>query len=640
MSKIRHSLSTKLSLSILLLAIPIFILSLGILFLQSRYFIRQEASERANSLLNITLQHVRNFMTTIETATNANMWLLEEKFHPDSIQSIAHRIVQLNRHVYGCSISAEPYVFPQYGRYFSVYSVNEGDTIVTVREPNYEYFEKVWYRSALVAGKACWVDPFDEFSEGTLNPSETIASYCMPIRQKDGRIVGGISTDLSFSKLAETINAEEQPYPNAYFMLLGGDGRYFIHPDTTLLFRKTIFTDADPIQQSDLIALGHEMTGGKQGHMHLNINGNLCHVNYRPVPGTDWSLALICPDSDILKSYNRLTYIVIALIIVGLLVILLRCRQVVNHTISPINRLLSISQKLAEGNYDEMILQTDREDAIGQLQNSFATMQQSLNFHMGIVRHTAEGARQRNEELARATQLAEEAVRQKSIFLQNVSHQIRTPLNIILGFAQVLRNSLASRSDGTKDSLQKEELVGITNMMKHNSIHLNRMVLMLFDISDIGTFEESQASRTEHISCNEVARECIDFTQSWFPNLSIRFETVLPDDFRIYTNHLFLMRTIRELLYNSVKYSDGKHLTLRISQTENTVQFIVEDVGPGLPEESLDSIFKPFSKIDDLTEGLGLGLPLCKRHIGNLGGDLIFDSDYHDGCRFIIEMPK
>ena len=141
MSKIRHSLSTKLSLSILLLAIPIFILSLGILFLQSRYFIRQEASERANSLLNKTLQHVRNFMTTIETATNANMWLLEEKFHPDSIQSIAHRIVQLNRHVYGCSISAEPYVFPQYGRYFSVYSVNEGDTIVTVREPNYEYFE-------------------------------------------------------------------------------------------------------------------------------------------------------------------------------------------------------------------------------------------------------------------------------------------------------------------------------------------------------------------------------------------------------------------------------------------------------------------------------------------------------------------
>ena len=234
----------------------------------------------------------------------------------------------------------------------------------------------------------------------------------------------------------------------------------------------------------------------------------------------------------------------------------------------------------------------------------------------------------------------EEADKQKTAFIQNVSHQIRTPLNIILGFAQVLRNSLASRSDGTKDALPKEELVGITNMMKHNSIHLNRMVLMLFDSSDIGTFEESQASRTEHISCNEIARECIDFTLAMFPNLPIRFETVFPDDFRIYTNHLFLMRTIRELLYNSAKYSDGKHLALRISQTESTVQFIVEDVGPGLPKESLDFIFKPFSKTDDLTEGLGLGLPLSKRHAINLGGDLIFDSDYHDGCRFILEMPK
>ena len=52
----------------------------------------------------------------------------------------------------------------------------------------------------------------------------------------------------------------------------------------------------------------------------------------------------------------------------------------------------------------------------------------------------------------------------------------------------------------------------------------------------------------------------------------------------------------------------------------------------------LDLLYKPFIKIDDLTEGLGL--PLCKRHALTLGGDLVFDKDYRDGCRFIVEMPK
>ena len=51
-------------------------------------------------------------------------------------------------------------------------------------------------------------------------------------------------------------------------------------------------------------------------------------------------------------------------------------------------------------------------------------------------------------------------------------------------------------------------------------------------------------------------------------------------------------------------------------------------------------IFKPFGKVDDLSEGLGLGLPLAKRHALSLGGDLLYDADYHDGCRFILEVPK
>ena len=628
MNRLQNHLSTKLGIGVVLMAVPIFILALGLLFVQSRSFIRHEAMERANSVLNTTMQRVRNYMAAIETATNANLWSIEENFNPDSLLSISRRVVMFNRHVNGCSITAEPDMFPQCGRYFSAYTIRENDTIITAREAAYNYYEKLWYKKPRQLGEACWVDPFDDYNEGTLSATELIASYCKPLYQK-GEMVGVISTDLSFLRLAETVNTTEPPYPGAYFVLVGGDGQFFIHPDSTRLFKSTIFTDADPHNQSDLIALGHEMIAGKQGHMQVKLNGKLCYVSYQPVTGTAWSLALVCLDSEILKTYHQLTYLICILIFIGLLLILGLCRHVINRSVKPLSNLLEVSRKISKGHYEEMIPRTDREDEIGQLQNSFATMQQSLNDHVASIRMASEETQKRNEELVHAMKLAEESVRQKNLFIQNVSHQIRTPLNIILGFADILRDT----------PILSEDLDKISSLVKYNAMHLNRMVLMLFGSSETGASEELINQRNDQLSCNELAKECIRYTQDYFPGQAIRFETELSDDYCIQSSHFFLMRIICELLYNATKYSDGKHILLRVSQTETAVRFIVEDVGPGLPEESLDLFFKPFMKVDDLSEGLGLGLPLAKRHAHSLGGDLLFDTSYHEGCRIILEMP-
>ena len=86
--------------------------------------------------------------------------------------------------------------------------------------------------------------------------------------------------------------------------------------------------------------------------------------------------------------------------------------------------------------------------------------------------------------------------------------------------------------------------------------------------------------------------------------------------------------------------TDGQHITLRITETATTIRFTVEDIGPGITPEAKEYIFKPFTKVNDLSEGLGLGLPLAKRHAVRLGGNLFYDDSYHEGCRFILEMPK
>lgn len=607
------------------MAIPIFLLSMGLLFLKSRNDIFKEGEESAFSALNTSMQQVRKYMMAVETATNSNLWLIKENFQPDSLLAISNRIVRLNIHVSGCSITAEPNMFPSVGRYFSAYTIREGDSIVTQREAEYDYYNKEWYSAPIEQGKACWIDPFDDYMDGTLSNNEIIASYSKPI-YKDEQIVGVISSDLSLNSLDKVINTVTPPYPSAYFVLIGGDGSNLIHPDSTKIFSKSDYLDH---------------VAGKQGTKHLLFNGKMCQVSYRPIEGTDWSLAIVCPDSEILKSYNHLPYLIVALILIGMLVIFWLCRRTVNQAISPLNTLLAYSQKISEGQFGLTIPFTGREDAIGQLQNSFAMMQQSINEHISSIQRTVIETKERNEELAQATKLAEKAVRQKAAFIQDVSHQIRTPLNIIMGFAQVLRDNITSQNGHPDQStLEKEEIANITDMMKHNATHLDRMIKMLFDSSDDGISEERKSRRNEDVSPNKVGRECIGHTLVHFPNMPIRFETEVPDDFYLQTSHLYLMRTLRELLYNAAKYSDGQHISLHISQTEDAIFFTVEDVGTGISEESEDIIFSPFVKVDNLSEGLGLGLPLSKRHALSLGGDLILDNTYHDGCRFILKIPK
>ena len=492
---IRRSLSAKLSLSILLLAIPIFVLSLGILFVQSRYIIKKEAMEHAKSLLNTTMQRLDRNMMAVETATDINDWEITENLQPNSLLALTRRVVTRNPHVDGCSISMEPDVFPQIGRYFSVYTVRETDTITSVIEQEYEYFEKIWYKTPHNLNKPCWVTYFDESDSLELTISGLIASYGKPIYSSDNQFIGVISSDISLIRLSKYITAEK-PYPNSYFMMLGKEGHYFIHPDSTKLFTHTIFDDVDPREQADLIALGHEMTAGNQGSMAVVIDGTPCQVCYQPMHGTEWSLAIVCPESDILNDYHALANIIALLIALGLLLILIFCHRVVAHAIRPINQLLTKTQTIASGNYEVHIPKSNRNDVVGRLQNSFATMLQSLNFHMGSIRYTAEQTENRNQELLQAMRLAEEADRNKTTFIQNVTHQIRTPLNIIMGFSQVLRDDVKT-STSINSGISEEEMNNVTDTMKHNARILERMVHMLFDSSATGITEEMKNQKYE-----------------------------------------------------------------------------------------------------------------------------------------------
>ena len=551
MNSLRRQLAAKLSIGITLLTTPIFVVALGILFLYSHHLLYQDTATHANNILQTTSQHLRSELGLVENAVNSNAWLMEENFRPDSLQSICHRLLRLNRTPVTCQVVTDSVEMSNIKLGFSVDTTANGDTLF-------------YYSRAL---------------------------------RPDGDAVKGIVTaGLPIKRLKTIIKQAEQPFPVCEFLLLENDQTF----DTE---------DA--------------------------------HVFYDELPDTDWTLALICPDSEFEKSYRQLAHIAYFLFIGGLLLILIICYLLTRHTIKPLHKLLAYTKNIVSGQYAEVIPRSNRKDAIGRLQNSVVVMQQSLLEHVDSIRKTGEETQKHNEELARAQMLAEEGVQKKAIFIQNVSHQMRTPLNIIMGFADVLGESLAAQQDGASQSLlQDAELADITETMTHNAIHLRRMVQMLYDSSEYGISQELFSGKSEYVTINNIAQECIEYTRERFPKTTINFESNIPPRAVVKTNHLYLMRTLRELLFNAAKYSDGQHIMLRITETISTIRFTVEDVGPGIPSDTLGMIFKPFVKVDDLSEGLGLGIPLAKRHALSLGGDLIYDVDYHDGCRFILEVPK
>ena len=635
---IRQSLSTRLCLSILFVVVLVFSLSLGFLYWQSRNIIRAEAIDEASHVLDNTALRVKGYMVEVETATRNILWLVNLHTHDqDSLLKYTHRIVANHPNTNGCSITMEPNFYPGEDYGFSAYSVHlEGhssasgkDSVVTVREADYDYYNKVWYKIPRQKRHACWVDPFDDYNAGTLSNPELIASYCIPLFDRQEKFIGVISTDLSLKRLTETVNAEH-PYDDSYFMMLGADGHYFVHPDTTKLLKQTIFTGTDPKEHTDIVALGYEMTNGRTGHMEVELDGKKHIVLYHPLEGTEWSVALVCPSNELLRGYNSLNYILLPLLFIGLLLLAWGCHRIVRHFVQPLGLLAAELRQIGHGDYEKRLPPSERTDLIGQLQNSFCQMRRSISQHIHEAEQTKQETEQRTTELEQATQLARQASEQKTQFMQDMSHQIRTPLNIVHGFSQVLR-------DGSELMAEKDK----REMADTMYVQTNALDYMVGKLLTASLIESQQTISTDDtVSCNDLAREAFDSASSLFTHTAeMHLDSHVGDELTIQTNRHHLLVVLTELLVNALHFTKEGSMTMRIEATVDAVNFTIEDTGPGIPADKADFIFDKFTKIDMFTEGLGLGLFLCRRVVMLLNGTLTFDPSYTNGSRFVVSLP-
>ena len=234
-------------------------------------------------------------------------------------------------------------------------------------------------------------------------------------------------------------------------------------------------------------------------------------------------------------------------------------------------------------------------------------------------------------QLKKAYEHALESDKMKTAFIQNITHEVRTPLNIISGFAQVVASP-----DAAPDVLERQE---IAKMMTHNTRVITNLIDEMLELSLNETAEEVTLEDGVHIGhlLSDIQEENNELTK---PDVPLHFDNQLPAGFTMTTNKDMLRRILNALLDNAIKFTEEGSITLKAWTDNSQLFFSIEDTGCGIAKEDAIRIFDRFTKLDEFKEGLGLGLSLCRMLATRLHGSLVLDQSYAGpGARFVLSLP-
>ena len=243
---------------------------------------------------------------------------------------------------------------------------------------------------------------------------------------------------------------------------------------------------------------------------------------------------------------------------------------------------------------------------------------------------------------------AMESSRMKTDFIQQISHEIRTPLNILSGFAQILTSGME-----LDEAMKQEVTQGIADNIQRITGLVNKML------------ELAEASSQAEIMCNDdvpavmIAAQAVDESRITLAS-HLHFDMQISPEVETAMMHTNLQQATRALVLlfdNAMKFTHPAEaqggadavkekarvlLSVSLQQQEKggtMLFFVVEDTGIGVPPEEAEHIFDEFVQLDEYYDGTGIGLTVARSIARRLGGDIILDTSYTGGARFIYSLP-
>ena len=247
-------------------------------------------------------------------------------------------------------------------------------------------------------------------------------------------------------------------------------------------------------------------------------------------------------------------------------------------------------------------------------------------------------------DLERANMRAEESSRMKSDFIQQISHEIRTPLNILSGYTQLL-----AMPDMTYD---KATLDNIKEQITENTDRITNLVNKMLELSEAKNHSDIECN--DEVTAQQIASEAV--SASGIDEAGhLTFSIIMSPDVEqvtIHTNLRASARALSQVLDNARKFTapaesrqhekltdHQQKVVLRISVSSDRMFFSVEDTGIGIPHKEAERIFDEFVQLDEFYEGTGIGLTVARSVARRIGGDIMLDTAYIGGSRFVLTLP-
>jgi signal transduction histidine kinase len=249
-----------------------------------------------------------------------------------------------------------------------------------------------------------------------------------------------------------------------------------------------------------------------------------------------------------------------------------------------------------------------------------------------------------NQQLEIARRRAEEASRMKTNFIQQISHEIRTPLNILNGFTQILTTPGMELDAATQQE--------VTQGIDENTNRITSLVNKMLELADANSSDELE--RNDDVLAVQIAAQAAD--ESLITTAShLSFDLDMgegTDTAMLHTNLQQATRALSLVLDNARKFTQPAEaavnagaevkqgrVVLRLSLQDQMLAFSVEDNGIGIPAEESEHIFEEFVQLDNYYDGTGIGLTVARSIARRLGGDIVLDTEYTGGARFVFTLP-
>ena len=341
---------------------------------------------------------------------------------PELVLSTMEYELNVNRHVYGCGIGFVEDFYPAVGRWYEPYALNEGGkiTLKIIGSEAHDYFQAEWYTKGLASPEGVWSTPYLDEEGG-----ETVLCTFSRrvVMEPEKEIAGVFGADLSISGLASLIQesirkeneesifyvpAKDAPEQRIYCFIIGPDGDYIAHPDPGRIL-KTNFYDFATGEDADAYRkLGDAMRAGESGDMTVVVDGIRSDVYYAPLRHSGWSMGIVVPTERLLTPAIAYGAIIIFLILLGVLLVFLTCRQSIKKASTPLIQLAESAQEIATGKFDTSLPTIKHKDEIRLLRDSFDYMQSSLAKYVDELKETTaqKASIERELSVARSIQMS------------------------------------------------------------------------------------------------------------------------------------------------------------------------------------------------------------------------------------------